>query len=150
MQVRSKTFELCVSDRASVQRTLSLETCAPGMPLSGSSPPGPSDAERDAAKDRDCALHISARRDLDGVLFGGVAACGESLDGFGEIFRLLCARDAESPRCCQAARSRVACGSRRRVAPLPDHTEIDHFDQRCPICLSRGQFLRRFLCGAAV
>jgi hypothetical protein len=31
-----------------------------------------------------------------------------------------------------------------------NHMEIDHFDQRCPICLSRCQFLRRFLCGAAV
>ena len=28
--------------------------------------------------------------------------------------------------------------------------KINHFDQCCPICLSRCQFLRRFLCGAAV
>jgi len=28
---------------------------------------------------------------------------------------------------------------------LWDHTWIDHFDQLCPICLSRDQLLRRFL-----
>jgi hypothetical protein len=28
---------------------------------------------------------------------------------------------------------------------LWDHTWIDHFDQRCPICLSRDQLLRCFL-----
>ncbi len=31
-----------------------------------------------------------------------------------------------------------------------NHMEIDHFDQRCPVCLSCCQFLRRFPCGAAV
>jgi hypothetical protein len=36
------------------------------------------------------------------------------------------------------------------LAPIGDHTEIDRFDQRCPICFSRGQLPRRFLCGAAV
>ena len=38
----------------------------------------------------------------------------------------------------------------RSLPLLRDHTEIDRFDQRYPICLSSGQLARRFLCGTAV
>jgi hypothetical protein len=44
----------------------------------------------------------------------------------------------------------IKCRRSSALCFCRDRPGIDDFDQCCPICLSHGQFLHRFLCGAAV